>query len=792
MALKFTKYNSIAIVLFFVLSTTFFAWQATNFRVDASADTLLMKGNEHYITSQEANQTFQTSEFILVAFKPENGDIFSKNTLQTLQEISSKVNEIERVSGTRSVVNIPIFTELDSINSEISPESLSWSEKKFSPDTLELALSSHPLYEGLFFNEEMSAVSIQISFQGNDKLDHLSKEILSLQKQQLESNLTDEQSSSLKRLKEERDTINRRLDKSRSDEITQIRDIVNSYSDRGEFFLGGGNLLTHQLIKIIKNDLLIFGSLISAIICVLLFFLFRQFRWVILPALCCTVSVITTIGLLGFFDLKVTVISTNVIALQIILTLAIVVHLIVQYNEFRSSDDSATHSELINRTIREKAKPCFYAGITTSVGFGSLIFSGVAPVISFGWMMVIAMTVTIIVSLLLFPAFTLLLSHTKNLSPTPTWVRKIMLSFTKSCRSYPLVIIICSVFLMGVGVTGCLRLTAENSFLNYFDRSTDVYRELSYIDKEFGGSTPLDILYTVPDEITDPNLIVSADAISQVQKIHELLQSEKAIGNVTSVADFATVAKVTTGKPLTEYEITALYRTLDDDLKRTLFGSFYDVDKKQARISTRVKDTTTDLDRSVLVNNIQSGITNLGIEESKFVLTNLFILYQDILSRLVDSQITTLVIVYIAMAVILLLIFRSIRISIICLIPNIVTTAVIMGAMGWASIPLDLMTITIAAVAMGISVDDTIHYTHRFQKEVAAGVENPLKSAHLSVGYALLYTTLIIVIGFSSLLLSDFVPSVLFGLLTSGAMFIALLTDATLLPVLLKWNSRKS
>lgn len=788
---QFNRYNSMVIITLFIVSTVFFAWQTQYFRVDASADTLLMKGNKLYIAAQEANQTFSTSEFILVAFKPNNSSIFSNETLTTIANISQELKRLDRIESVRSLVNVPIFTELDSISSDINPNNLTWEANSYSPEMLDRSLSSHPLYEGLLFNSDKTALSIQINFNQNKAIQELNRRTLELQKIQLTSDLSEDDKKLLENLKRKKDKINQSLEQKRSTEIRQIREIVDRYEEHGKFYLGGGSLLTHQLINIIKNDLLLFGSLISAVICTLLYIVFHQLRWVMLPALCCAVSVITTLGLLGLFELKVTVISTNVIALQIILTLAIVVHLITQYNEFENDGINRTREELVNLTVRSKIKPCFYAGITTSVGFASLVFSGVAPVISFGWMMVIAMLVTLGTSLLLFPAIILVATRSTVKTSPPKVIRQIMLGLFYVCQ-YPKTTMIISVLLVIVGIIGCLKLTVENSFLNYFHKSTEVYRELSYIDKEFGGSTPFDVIYTVPHSQADPNLIVSADTVKKVKLIHDFISEQRAIGNVTSIADFAIIAKVTAGKPITEYEITSLYRTLDKGLQEDLFGPYYSATTKQARISSRVQDTTKDLNRAELVSNIKTGINELGIEDSSFELTNLFILYQDILSRLVDSQIKTLAIVYAAMGLILLAIFGSFRVAIICLVPNLVTTAMIMGVMGWAKIPLDLMTITIAAVAMGISVDDTIHYTHRFQQEMGKGSTDPIKSTHLSVGYALLYTTLIIAIGFSSLVLSDFVPSMIFGVLTSGAMIIALLADATVLPILLKWNSKKS
>ncbi len=576
------------------------------------------------------------------------------------------------------------------------------------------------------------------------------------------------------------------MEATRIDEIEQIREMVDGFSDKGEFYLGGNNLLAFELINIIKSDLVVFGLAILVIVSILLFYFFRAFRWLVIPLVCCACSVVTTIGLLGALGLKVTVISTNVIALQIILALAIIIHLIVQYQELLAEGQYDSETDLVLKAVKLKFKPCFYAGLTTSIGFGSLIFSGVQPIISFGWMMVVAMFVTMVVSLLLFPALLLVffqdtpdVKRHPRISATLAWLASI------SKNQGKLVVVVSTIALV-VGLAGCLRLSAETSFLNYFSESTDVHRELSFIDQQFGGSTPFDVLYSVPEKEQEQDLLLTAEAVQSLTSIHNMLDDQEAIGNVTSIADFTRIAKTVMGKPLTEYELTALYKTLDPQLRQDLFGDYYAQGVHQTRISTRIADTTEGLNREAFINELRQNMADLGVSEEDYEFTNLFVLYQDILARLVDSQLKTIIIVYAAIAIVLLAVFKSLKVALICLVPNAIATALIMGLMGWAAIPLDLMTLTIAAVAMGISIDDTIHFTHRYLERIETGKGEPIEDTFLSVGYALVYTTIVIAVGFSALMFSNFVPSVLFGLLTSVAMLLALATDLSVLPVLLK------
>lgn len=777
------RYASI-FILGFVAFMSVMAWFAQRFEIDASAETLLVKGNPLFETAQRSKFRYQPSEFILIAFEPDgDGPLFSNENLTTLMQLGEQIEALDRVKATRSIANVPVFTMLESMSVDIDPNDITWEGNGYSASAMARNLRNHPLYEGLLFNEAMTALSLQVVFTQDDRQLALDKQIFELE---TGDQLSETQRQVLARAKAEKSQLDKKLEATRIDEIEQIRKIVSGFSDRGAFFLGGNNLLAFELISIIKSDLVVFGLAILVIVSILLFYFFRAFRWLVVPLVCCACSVVTTIGLLGALGLKVTVISTNVIALQIILALAIIIHLIVQYQELLRAGQFDSETDLVLETVKQKFKPCFYAALTTAIGFGSLIFSGVQPIISFGWMMVVAMFVTLVVSLLLFPAILLTFFHNQPKVRHHPRIAKALGWMASVSNNKGKLVAVVSAIALAVGLAGCLRLSAETSFLNYFSESTDVHRELSFIDKQFGGSTPFDVLYSVPEKEQKQDLLLTAEAVQTLTSIHKMLDDQEAVGNVTSIADFTRIAKTVMAKPLTEYELTALYKTLDPELRKDLFGDYYAQGINQTRISTRIADTTEGLNREAFIDDLRHNMADLGVSEEDYEFTNLFVLYQDILARLVDSQLKTLMVVYAAIAIVLLVVFGSLKVALICLVPNVIATAMIMGLMGWAGIPLDLMTLTIAAVAMGISVDDTIHFTHRYLERLEIPRGEPIQETFLSVGYALVYTTIVIAAGFSALMFSNFVPSVLFGLLTCIAMLLALATDLSVLPVLLK------
>ncbi len=761
-------------------------WQARKFTVDASADTLLMKDNRDYLLTQLADQKFSPDEFILIAYKPQDETLFSGDVLERVVEMSGALENIERVAAVRSITNVPFFGTVEDIGTGLDPAELTWEKKRFSAQSMKNILTNHPLYEGLLVNAEQTALAMQVVFAAQPELESLNKEILEIRRHLLERELTDDENAALNVLQEKKRRIDAELNAIRSEEIKQIRQVLEPWNSTGEFYLGGNNLLADQLINIIRSDLVMFGAIIAGLVIFVLYFLFRRIRWVILPLACCSASVLATLGILGWLELRVTVISTNVIALQIILTLAVIIHLIVQYQEIAGRDDVPTQADAVKEMVRRKLKPSCYAGLTTAIGFGSLIFSGVAPVISFGWMMVMAIIVTLVVSLILFPALLLLLFSREQDRKSHAWLDGLMRKGAALAEEQSAAILLVAVAVTAVFIAGCLRLSAENSFINYFSDSTDVFRELSFIDREFGGSTPFDVLYTVPAAERQDDLVLTAQAMQSVSKIQSQLEKHEAIGNITSVADFARIAATAGGKPLTEYELTVLYQTLDADVRGDLFGGYFSEAAQQVRISTRIQDTTTGLNRAQLLRDIEQDLADLGIAKEHYEFTNLFVLYQDILSRLVKSQWLTLAIVYAVMTLALMVLFGSVKIALIALVPNVITTVAILGTMGWAGIHLDLMTMTIAAVATGISVDDTIHYVHRYLDEKRLRQNRLIERTHLSVGYAMVYTSVVIMIGFGALAFSDFMPSVYFGILTAITMLIALAADMVVLPALLK------
>lgn len=779
-----------AIIAFFIVIIVIAGYFITQFRIDASADTLLVKDNKLYIRTQVANEVFSPDEFILLAYQPKSHALFSNTTFNDINALSEDIRKLERVKAVTSILTVPLVDDASALTGGTVVSSLTWQQQQYSPETMKSLVSGHPIFTDLLINREETATAIQIVFQENAELREIEKEITEIQSGLLDGELTDEQHRRVEALKAKADPIRQALTSQRKKEIQQIEEITAQVSERADTYLGGSYVVGQHLIDIIKSDLKIFGTAIGIVIALLLALLYRSWKWVFFPLLACSVSVIITMGLFGMLDMRTTVISANFIALQLILTLAVMIHLIGSYRDIARKQSQYSQKERVTETLIDKLSPCFYATLTTSVGFGSLIFSGLQPVVDFGWMMLVSMLVTMSVSLLLFPALLCLVPKSEEtheyvfLQSGLERVRRLALGAPKRTGAVCLLVFL-------VGAAGIVRLDVENSFIDYFDNDTQVHQELAFIDQQFGGSTPLDIILSIPDNVQNDELILTADMVNQLQLVQKAVEAFEATGSVTSLVNFTELAKdLNNDKPLTEYELTSIYHLLDKQVVNQLVGAYFSGENEQLRISVRIQDTTKGLDRETFVSQLKQDLNTVGLSEQEYSLTNLFILYQDILSRLFDSQVKTLGIVYVVLGLVLLAIFRSFKVALIALVPNVLTTLGILGIIGWLGIPLDIMTITIAAIAMGIAVDDTIHFLHAWLEGAdrdpeTSEAQSASKHAFGHTGLAILFTTTIIATGFSLFGFSDFLPSVYFGLLTATAMLMALITDTTLLPALL-------
>lgn len=592
---------------------------------------------------------------------------------------------------------------------------------------------------------------------------------------------------------------------------------MEKYRQHGELHLGGLPMISDDMISFIKKDLFVFGIGVFVFLVVMLTSIFRQPRWVILPLLSCIFAGLLMVGLLGLTGWKVTVISSNFISLMLILTMSMNVHLIVRYRQLRRDNPDQSQHVFVLEMTRRMVLPCLYTALTTMIGFASLVVSGIKPVIDFGWMMTIGLSVTFLTSFLLFPAILILLDRAAIPASQNAEVpfTRALASFTENHGGKVLFL---SIVLALVSALGMSKLKVENSFINYFSSSTEIYQGLKLIDDKLGGTTPLDIILkfddtkeygddSADDEFGDDDEFGGFDdlfgeeegagndawftsyKINRIKAVHDYVDSLPAVGKVLSLASLLRLAEdLNEGEPFDAFELAIINKRAPDELKGSMIDPYISIENNEARINMRILDSLEDLRRNELLIQINDDLQNkLNLEPEDFQVNGILVLYNNMLQSLFRSQILTLGVVMLGIALMLVVLFRSVSLAIIGIIPNLLAAAIILGLMGLMGIPLDLMTITIAAVTIGIAVDNSIHYIYRFREEYPRHQDyiKTMHYCHANIGRAVFYTAITIIVGFSIMVMSNFIPTIYFGLLIALAMFIALLAVLTLLPKLI-------
>jgi predicted RND superfamily exporter protein len=679
-------------------------------------------------------------------------------------------------------------------------------------DLARMELRHSPLYQNLLVSSDLQTTALLINFPDDQVYRDLLEQRNDLRHKKAAGSLTTAEHAELKRVVRQFRQHKDKIRHQRGKDIAAIRTIMDNYRPDAELFLGGVSMIADDMITFIKNDLKVFGLGVLLLLILVLGIIFGRMRWICLPMLCCVVSAICMIGLLGWFGWEVTVVSSNFISLQLIMTMAIAIHLIVRYRELLVKSPQAPNHQLILDTVRLKLRPCVYAVLTTIAGFGSLVLCDILPVITFGWMMMAGLIVSLIVTFLLFPAVLMLIPK-----ETPPGGRQWRFSLTSILARFteahgaPIVALSGAVLILSL--IGIARLEVENCFIDYFKQNSEIHQGMKVIDQSLGGTTPLDVIVdfestdALPDAnqpaaaesndifdefelaVTDEKYWFTAEKMTRVKAVHHYLDHLSETGKVLSLATVLKVAeKLNGGKALDSFELALLYSQTPEHFKTMLIKPYVSVEHSQVRFWVRVKDSDKTLRRNQLLKKIKTDLTGtLGFDVESVHLAGLLVLYNNMLQSLFGSQILTLAITVLALMGMFLVLFRSLKVALIAIFPNVLSVAAVLGVMGWLNTPLDMMTITIAAISVGIAVDDTIHYIHRFKYEFQKDRRYlpTMHRCHGSIGHAMYYTSVTIIIGFSILALSNFIPSVYFGLLTGLAMFIALLAALTLLPQML-------
>jgi uncharacterized protein len=811
--LRYPVATIIAVVALIVLLGSF----APRFELDASSDTLVMEHDEAVRFYRAVRARYESDDFLVVTYTPAEG-LFTEQSLARLAALRDALAAIDGVEGVTTLLDVPILEglEVSLIDLPTEPGALSCDGPERASDCRRILDSD--LYRNLLVSPDGSTSGIRVDMAPDDLFRTLQRARDQLRIKDQAEGLTTGERRQLAEL--DRDIAARvaLLRESEAATIGAVRAVLDGFRDEAVIHLGGVPMIAVDSIAFIRSDLVTFGAAVGAFIVLILLVAFRKPRWVLLPVATCAGTVIAMIGLLGLLGWPVTVVSSNFISLLLILNLALCVHLVVRYRELHELHPELDQYTLVRDTVHSKFVPCLYTALTTMVAFGSLLISDIRPVMDFGWMMVIGLGVAFLLSFTLFPAALVLLrpgqpARLRNLTGQITG------SLARLITARPGATLAAAAVLAVAGVTGTLQLSIENRFIDYFKKSTEIYQGMRLIDEQLGGTTPLDVLIDAPlaalheadddddfeeldflDDLEDEAGIASTSywlnrsRLPEVREVHEYLESLAGTGKVLSIATAMDMFGALEPRVLTDdFFISLFYRRLPDDVRAALFDPYLSADGNQLRFSVRIYESAPDLRRNELLQEIQRHLAeDMGFGADRVHLSGMMVLYNNMLQGLFRSQILTLGVVFGVIMLMFLLLFKSLRYSTLGILPNLLSAALVLGLMGWARIPLDLMTVTIAAITIGIGVDNTIHYVHRYHEEIAVDRDPwaAIARCHGSIGRALYYTMITIVLGFSVLALSAFIPTIMFGLLTGLAMTAALVANMTLLPVLLARTER--
>ena len=792
----------IALVL---ITAAGFGYYAQYFRLDASADSLMLEGDKDLEYSREINAIYGTSESVIIAYTPLNAPLFSRPTLERMESLRQELLKIDRVSGVDSILNVPIF--LDTPLTGISEDYLTLNDAEVDLDVAREELVTSPIFREAVVSPDGETAGMLVSFEIDQRARDLVDQRTALRKKEATGTITSTESRLLAEVEVEYSQYTITTSERQTEAIAQIRSILENYRGDAQIFLGGAPMIADDLVTFVRGDLSSFSFGVLGFIIFALGLIFRKVRWVVLPLVCCAVAGTVMVGVLGLMDWRVTVVSSNFISLLLIITISLTVHLTVRYRELRATRHFSSHDKLLQHAVLSMFKPCLYTGLTTAVAFGSLIVSGISPIISFGWMMVMGVLTALTVVFFVFPAILTLLpvDQAKLSSDMRLNLTSTLATITDKLKDKVLYLYAVVLLLSVIGLT---RLQVENSFIDYFREKTEIYQGMSLLDEKLGGTLSFDVIVDLPEEAeslddgfgdgfddgfgdaSDSDAYwFTAPKMDQVKAIHEYLQNDPQTGKVLSFGAVIQLAEKLNGyEPIDGLLWAVLYSRIPDALKDTVLTPFVSIEENQLRFNVRVIESDPNLKRNELLQRIERGIEQeFGFTDEQVNVTGILVLYNNVLQSLYESQILTLGVVMLAIMLMFLLLFRSLKIAIICIIPNAIAAAFVLGIMGWLGIPLDIMTITIAAISVGIGVDNTIHYMHRFKREFPrfGNYRETMFFCHNSIGRAMYFTSMTIVAGFSILALSNFIPTIVFGLLTSLAMLVALVGSLTLLPQLL-------
>ena len=775
--------NPKSVFVILIITLLSFGYYSKDFRLDASSETLLIEGDPDLKYLQEVSKRYGSKDFLILTYTPNDGMV-SDTSINNLLSLKYKIQSLDWVHSVITLLDIPLLNNSDAPLQERLESFKTLKDDDIDKDRGFKEILSSPVFRNFVISEDGKTSGIIVNIKKIGQLidiENKSKEEVEIHKDQIK--------------------------KQNHQNILEIRDVIKSYDEIGKIHLGGIPMIADDMMSFIKSDIIVFGLGVFLFIIATLWFVFKKLIWVIVPISSCFFSVLIMMGILGLLGWKVTVISSNFIALMLILTMAMNIHMSTRFLQLREKYPEKNILDLISLTTSKMFWPILYTVLTTVIAFLSLIFSEIKPIIDFGWMMTLGLITSFIITFTLLPTLINFVPK-ENIFLDEHEDSKITSFFANIAENYQKLIFIFTGLIIVLSIIGISRLEVENSFINYFSKKTEIYKGMKLIDEKLGGTTPLEVILKFPEkekikiddedefedwdeegENDDEKYWFTKDKIDRISLVHNYLDSLPQVGKVISFSSIIDVATLlNNNKPLGTLEMGVLYSKIPESIKTEIIDPYISIKDNEARVNLRIIDSQKNLRRNDLIKKINFDLKDkIGLKESEFKLAGVLILFNNLLQSLFKSQILTLGLVMIGIFSMFVILFKNIKLSLIGVVPNFIAAFFILGIIGLLGIPLDMMTITIAAITIGIAVDNSIHYIYRFKEEfdISNDYNKTLNLCHSTVGKAILNTSITIIFGFSILVLSNFIPTIYFGIFTGLAMLLAMISVLTLLPSLI-------
>ncbi|WP_297924653.1 MMPL family transporter [uncultured Campylobacter sp.] len=903
-------FPKITLALFTALAL-FFGYYSTKLEIDASSQTLLLDNDKDLQIWREVSKRYETPNFLVLAYTPA-GDLLAPETIRKIAQMDAAFSKLDFVASVTDITNVPLLLNKGGGMSELLKHIPTLTDADVNLTAARREFATSPFYASNLVSADLRTTAILINLKPQTRYEELLRlrdgAKSALKQAEHEGNRSGAQISQLKdALKVAEQNFKSYRDELREKDhrdIMALRALIAGFEKEfagDRLFLGGLNMIADDMVGYVRSDLATYGlgALVLLLACFWLFF--RQAKFILLPLIICAYSVVLAVGLFGFLSFEVTVISSNFIALQLIITVSVCIHLIVAYREFSARFHAFSQRQLVYAVLRERARPCFFAIFTTVIGFMSLIFCDIKPVISLGIMMSVGISISLVTAFGVFGAVMSLLPRTHNNRSFEQHFKFTIWCAETALRSRGVVYGVCAAAVI-FGLYGISQLRVENSFIGYFKKSTDIRAGMEVIDTNLGGTIPLDIVVkfksaggadtasgsensvngsanfksggnsnpagrnfaanstrqnsivqnsatqnstataqnlndknlseqgpaaatqpsdaansdqihaanleqnsTVSDDFGDfeaeyaanenkPQYWFTSEKMRIISKIDDFLKDKNVaghefIGNVSSLASLLKLGKqINQGRDLDDLSLALIYSEMPANYRELVLSPFVNIEANEAHFSIRTIDSDPNLRRAQFLADLKRDLDSLLAKDNVTVqISGIMVLYNNMLQSLMSSQIGTLGITVLVLFVLFVIIFRSFSYALIAIVVNLIPLCACFGIMGVASIPLDIMSITIAAISIGIGVDDVIHYIYRYKREFARlGDEAAaIRASHASIGYAMYYTSFAIILGFSVMMMSNFWPTIYFGMLICLVMSLLLLGALIILPSLI-------